>query len=80
MIINFLDIFFDKIINQSSSQSKEFFYYRPPTFEMIVKANSILTSEPNPFTNGEINVFWIRINADGFFGIDKPGSSISIKI
>ena len=49
---DFLNICFDKIINQYSSQPKEFCYFWPPIFEMIVKANSILTSEPYPFTNG----------------------------
>ena len=41
--LKFLDICFDKLINRYSSHSEEFFYNRPPTFEFIVKANSILT-------------------------------------
>ena len=58
-VCKFLDICFDKLINQFSCQPKEFCFYRPPTFDMIVKANRILEIEPNPFTSGGINVYYI---------------------
>ena len=56
----FLDICFDKLINQYSCQPKDFCYYRPPTFDMIVQANNMLTTNPNPFNSGGVNVFYIN--------------------
>ena len=58
---------------QYSSQPKEFCYYRPPTFEMIVKAYSILTSESYPLKYGEIDVFWIRSRT-------KPGRQFQLRV
>ena len=58
-ILQFIDICFDKIINHYSVQPKEFCYYRPPTYDMIVKANDILSSNLNALTSGGINIYWI---------------------
>ena len=54
-------ICFDKLINQYSVQPKEFCFYRPPTYEMIVKGNDILVKNKHPFTNAGINSHWLCI-------------------
>ena len=58
-MLQFADICMDKIINHYSVQPKEFCFYRQPTYDMIVRANDILSTNPNPFTNGGVNIFWI---------------------
>ena len=58
-MLQFVDICFEKIVNHYSVQPKEFCFYRPPTYDMIVKANDILSNNSNVFTSEVINFYWI---------------------
>jgi hypothetical protein len=59
-IVQFGDICFDKLVNHYSVQPKEFKYYREPTYDMIVKANEILTNGNDPIVSGGLNIYLIR--------------------
>jgi hypothetical protein len=59
-IVQFGDICFDKIVNHYSVQPKEFKFYREPTYDMIVKANEILTNGSDPIVSGGLNIYLIR--------------------
>jgi hypothetical protein len=50
----------NKIVNHYSVQPKEFKFYREPTYDMIVKANEILTNGSDPIVSGGLNIYLIR--------------------
>jgi hypothetical protein len=72
-VLQFLDTCLDKIVNQYSVQPKEFCYYRQPTYEMIVKADNLLNTNPQPFTSGGVNVYFIE-------SFSKPGMTYHLTV